>query len=613
MSHTFQVDLRGVVDLLSHHLYGSPRVYVRELLQNAVDAITARAAGHGHGADEPLPDAAVLIEPPEVTGDGTLRVHDTGIGLTEAQVHELLATIGRSSKRDELGFARHEFLGQFGIGLLSCFVVADEITVTTRAADSPTVRWVGYADGRYEVSLPDEERPEQGTTVILRPRRDAEQWLAGPTVTELARLYGSMLPVQIRVASDGARPLGADQRVADQPGVVVTTEPPWLAPNRAQALREFAREHAGIDPFDIVDLSVPEAGVVGAAFVLPVPTSPLAHGGHRVYLKRMLLAENATGLLPEWAFFARCVIDTTELRPTASREALYEDGLLETVREALGDQLRGWLVRLAARDPARLAEFLGIHRLGVKALALHDDEMLRMVEQWVPMETNVGQMTLAEFRERYGVLRYSPTLDEFRQLAAIAAAQDVPLINAGYVYDADIIERLPLVDNSIRVQRLDPTDLATRFEALDPGVELSLRPFLLAAQKAMDPLGCEVIIRSFEPSGMPAMYLLDRDAAFRGELRQTRDKADPLWADVLAALDDSARDVRPQLVLNYRNPLVRRVTVLPEPSLVAVATEALYGQALLLGYHPIRPADAALLNRSFLGLLERAVPGGGQP
>ena len=52
---------------------------------------------------------------------------NTGIGLTEAQVHELLATIGKSSKRDELGFARHEFLGQFGIGLLSCFLVADEI------------------------------------------------------------------------------------------------------------------------------------------------------------------------------------------------------------------------------------------------------------------------------------------------------------------------------------------------------------------------------------------------------------------------------------------------------------------------------------------------------
>src|SRR5262245_7765201 len=98
MSHAFQVDLRGVVDLLSHHLYASPRVYVRELLQNAVDAITARRVV------EPYAPAIVRIDPPESTGDGSLRVSDTGIGLTESQVHELLATIGRTSKRDELGF-----------------------------------------------------------------------------------------------------------------------------------------------------------------------------------------------------------------------------------------------------------------------------------------------------------------------------------------------------------------------------------------------------------------------------------------------------------------------------------------------------------------------------
>jgi molecular chaperone HtpG len=118
-----------------------------------------------------------------------------------------------------------------------------------------------------------------------------------------------------------------------------------------------------------------------------------------------------------------------------------------------------------------------------------------------------------------------------------------------------------------------------------------------------------VVLRAYEPANMPVMYLLDRDAAFRGEIRDTRAKADPMWTDVLSALEATVRDVRPQLVLNYRNPLVRRVTVLAEPELVTLATESLYGQALLLGYHPVRPADAALLNRSFLGLLNRAVPG----
>ncbi|WP_229399037.1 HSP90 family protein [Micromonospora okii] len=593
MDHTFQVDLRGVVDLLSHHLYGSPRVYVRELMQNAVDAITARRA------TEPDAPALVRIEPPELTGDGTLRVHDTGIGLTEAQVHELLATIGRSSKRDELGFSRHEFLGQFGIGLLSCFLVADEIRVVTRHADQPTVLWTGHSDGRYavETAPAGRQRPEPGTTVTLVPRRDADQWFATATVTDLARLYGALLPVTVRV------------------GDVVTTAggPPWPTtpgtPPDRPALIRYARELLGVTPFDVVPLSVPEAGLTGVAFILPAPVNPAARAGHRVYLKRMLLTEHADGLLPEWAFFAHCVVDAGELRPTASREALYEDALLTATREALGEQVRGWLVRLARHDPRRLAEFLQVHHLGVKALALHDDEMLRLVDQWWPMETNVGALTLAEFRQRHGLVRYAASLDEFRQLAAVAAAQDLAVVNAGYTYDAQIVERLPAADPSTLIERLEPSDLTTRFDALDPKVELALRPFLAAAQRALERLGCEVVIRGYDPVSLPALYLVSRSASFNDELAASRDAADELWGGVLDALAASAPPDRPQLVLNHRNPLVRRVTTLDDPELVRLSVEALYGQALLLGHHPIRAADAALLNSSFLGLLGRAVPG----
>lgn len=595
MTHSsFQVDLRGIVDLLSHHLYASPRVYLRELLQNGVDAIVARRAV------DPNAPARVHIEPPERTGDGTLRVHDTGIGLTEDQVHELLATIGRSSKRDELGFARHEFLGQFGIGLLSAFLVADEIRVETRAGDAPTVRWTGYSDGRYRVERAAAPRREIGTTVTLAPRRGTEQWLAATTVTDLASHYGSLLPVEVRVG---------DALVTEEP-------PPWLPrPDdtrgaRRARLEAYAREVLGFTPFDIIDLRVAEAGLTGVAFVLPTPANPAAKPGHRVYLKRMLLSESATGLLPQWAFFARCVVDTQELRPTASREALYEDALLESTREALGEQLRGWLVRLADTDPSRLRAFLDIHHLGVKSLALHDDEMLRLVDRWWPMETNVGRVTCAELRQRYGTIRYCATIDEFRQLAAVAAAQGVAVVNGGYTYDSEIIERLPALDRGILVDRLDPSDIATRFDTLDPDSQLALRPFLALAQDALEPLGCEVVVRAFEPAGLPALYLVDRSAMFQQQLRQTRQQVDEVWAEVLASFEAAEAASRPQLVLNYRNPLVRRVTGLPGRELVTLAVQVLYGQALLFGHHPLRPADTALVNQSLLGLLNHAVGDG---
>ncbi|GGK40422.1 molecular chaperone HtpG [Pilimelia terevasa] len=584
--NSFQVDLRGVVDLLSHHLYGSPRVYLRELLQNAVDAITARRA------DDPGAPAVVWLEPADAGPDGVLRVHDTGVGLTEDEVHRFLATIGRSAKRDELGFARHDFLGQFGIGLLSCFMVADEVRVDTRAGDGRTVRWVGRADGRYTVGPAPAGRAERGTTVTLVPRRDAAHWLDTATVTALARTYGSMLPYQVRVG-DAVTTVGAL---------------PWApGPDRRARLHAYGRTLLGAPPFDVVPVHVPAAGLTGAAFILPAPANPVARAGHRVYLKRMLLSEGAEGLLPDWAFFARLAVDATELRPTASREALYDDGVLEEVRTALGGQIRDWLLRLSTRDPARLAAFLEIHHLGVKALALHDDDLLRMVARWWPMTTNTGPLTLTEFARRHGVLRYVATVDEFRQVAAVAAAQQLAVVNAGYTYDAALIGRLAAVDPAVRTVRLEPGDVATAFDGLDPAVELGLQGFLAAAQDALGAVDCEVVLRAYDPVSLPALYLAGRDAQFRRELAATRPQVGDDWAGVLDAIADTAPASRPQLVLNHRNPLVRRIAGLPDRDLAGAAVQGLYGQALLRGHHPVRPAEAALMNTSFHALIDRAV------
>src|SRR5215471_4489570 len=195
-SHAFQVDLRGLVDLLSQHLYSSPRVYVRELLQNAVDATTARR--------QLDPDAPAAIR---ITArDGTLSIEDHGIGLTRDEAHQFLATIGGSSKRDDLEGARREFLGQFGIGLLACFTVADRIRVVTRSArdpDAPTIEWLATADGTYGVRVLDEahSRLVAGTTVTLTPRPGSERWFAPDLVADLAREYGAFLPYAVSVNS----------------------------------------------------------------------------------------------------------------------------------------------------------------------------------------------------------------------------------------------------------------------------------------------------------------------------------------------------------------------------------------------------------------------------
>ncbi|XBB68125.1 HSP90 family protein [Nocardioides sp. WV_118_6] len=585
-SANFQVDLRGVVDLLSHHLYSSERVYVRELLQNAVDAINARRLA------DPAAPARIAIE-----ADGTgLTITDTGVGLAPGQVGEFLATIGRSSKRDEWGFQREGFLGQFGIGLLSAFMVADEVRVLTQPVGEVATAWTGSADGTYR-QQPAPDRPEVGTSVTLAPIRGAEHWFDPVTVRDLVELYGAMLPYEITVNGEpvAGRALPWDRSAGPD--------------HRAAEIAGFAQDVLGYTPFDVIDLHVPEAGLEGVALVLPFAANPAQRATHRVYLKRMLLSEHAEGLVPDWAFFVRCIVDTERLRPTANREALFDDGLLEETRQAIATQLRGWMVRLSTTHPERLRRFLAIHHLGVLALALHDDDMLRLVDRWVAFETNRGRMSLATLREQHGAIRYVRSTEEFRALAAVAAAQDVTLLNGGYTYATDIVERLPQVDPSAEVAPFEPSELATSFEPLGPDAERALRDFVVLAQEAMEPVGCDIVVRSFAPSTLPALYLVDSDTAFGAELRRTRDQVDGLWADVLGALDDTpAQEARPQLVLNHRSPLVRRLSAITAPDIVRLTVEGLYGQALVQGNHPVRPADSALMNRSFLGLLEQAVP-----
>ncbi|MCX5423931.1 HSP90 family protein [Streptomyces sp. NBC_00078] len=593
--HTFQVDLRGLVDLLSHHLYSSPRVYLRELLQNAVDAITARRAEQ--------PDAPGLVR--LYAQAGTLRVEDTGVGLTESDVHSLLATIGRSSKRaeeiaDGIRQVRSDFLGQFGIGLLACFVVAERIRVVSRSARTPDaapVEWTASDDGSYTVrTLPHAARPEPGTTVHLVARAGAGEWLTPERVLTLARDFGSLLPYDVRVG---------DEAVTDLPA-------PWDRPypspaNRRVALARHCHELFGFTPLDSIELNVPLAGIRGVAYVLPLAVSPAQRATHRVHLKGMLLTERAEQLLPDWAFFVRCVLDTDSLRPTASRESLYEDETLAAVREALGERIRSWLTGLAAGDPERLADFLSVHHLGVKSLARHDTEMLRTMLPWLPFETTDGRLSLEEFAQRHPVVHFTRTVEEYRQVAPIASAQGVGVINGGYTYDSELVEALPSVRPGTVVAELDADTVTAHLDAVDPAEELALSGFLAAARAKLDPLACDVVLRAFHPLSVPALHLDDRAVRHEQARAEAEEQADDLWAGILGSLRGSTP--RARLVLNHLNPLIRRISALGDPELIGTATESLYGQALLMAQRPLRPADTALLYRSFIGLLEWATHG----
>ncbi|MFF4291837.1 HSP90 family protein, partial [Streptomyces sp. NPDC001633] len=311
-------------------------------------------------------------------------------------------------------------------------------------------------------------------------------------------------------------------------------------------------------------------------------------------------------ILPEWAFFVRCVLDAESLRPTASRESLYEDDILAAVRDALAERLRAWISRTAASDPELLGSFLQTHHLAVKSLAVHDDEILRMLLPWLPFETTDGHATLDEFARTHRTVLVTSSVEEFRQVAAIAGAAGLGVVNGGYTYDRDLVHRLPEIRPEVAVADLDPGTLTAHLDPVDRETELAAAAYLAQARDALAVFDCDVALRTFQPASAPALLLDSREARHeRTRSQLAREQQGGVWGDILGHL--RAEAPRAQLILNQLNPLVRTAVTIDEPELARTSAEALYGQAAMLSRRPLRPAESSLINRSFLDLLAHAL------
>jgi molecular chaperone HtpG len=598
MDYKFQINLRGIIDLLSNHLYSGPEVFLRELLQNGVDAIRARQAS------EPDHRGEITLEvvAPRNNKPATLVFGDNGIGLTEEEIHRFLATIGQSSKGAEFWERPGDFLGQFGIGLLSCFVVSDEIVVITRSArgNSPAMEWRGRPDGTYSAKVLGYDMAP-GTQVYLSCKAGCEEHFAPDAVERRAVRYGGLLPYAIRMnAGKGTRRINAER-------------PPWRERHgspeeQRQALLDYGRRTFDTDFFDAIPLRSGVGEVDGVAFVLPYSPSLATRRTHRVYLKHMLLSESAENLVPEWAFFVKCVVNANDLRPTASRESFYEDEKLEATRAALGRCLKDYLANLAKRDRKHLQRFIALHALSIRALAVRDDEFYRLFIDWLPFETSLGEMTLAEFRKKSDVLRYVPSVDQFRQIARVAASQSLGVVNGGYVHDAELLAKYGEVFPEQPVEVVDPASLTERFDELTLEEREEMFRLVKAADLVLQPFKCSAEVRKFRPAELPALYSTNSDAGFLRSVEQSKEVADALWSSVLGNLTGGReREVYAQLCFNYNNPLVRRLAALTNRALLQRSVQMLYVQALLLGHHPLNAREMALLNDGLLGLIEWGV------
>src|SRR5436190_6916082 len=434
----FNLHLPGLLKVLAEHLYTSKKVGVRELIQNAHDSCVRRRVEGNEPDYEPRID--LRIDPKR----RVLIISDNGHGLTADEITNYLATIGRGYTRElrerlslESAAEAGELIGQFGLGFLSAFLLASEVTLLTRSAQGgPCYRWHSAGDEYYD--LQPGWREEIGTTVELRLKPAASFLLQERSLIETVRQYADFLPIPLHVQEEQlpvnlmAPPWEADhpdRAIKDYITRAFRTEALWVLP-----LRDW-KVDLGHD-----SLTVPLKGFL---FVPPGSVASVREFGDlNVYIRRMFICERERDLLPPWARFVRGVVDSPLLQPTASRESIHQDDNFELVRQALEEQLGRGLRELAGEEPATWKRIVRGHSDVIIGWAVSDNEFFDRVEDIVTFRTSRGPLSLREYLELSGGSLYYVTRElGSLQEQVLAEGRDVPAIDASWFAVTPFLEK----------------------------------------------------------------------------------------------------------------------------------------------------------------------------
>ena len=453
-THSFQTEVQQLLHLMIHSLYSNKEIFLRELISNASDACDKLRF-------ESLTNNA-LLEDDEALGirvdadekKRTVTIIDNGIGMTHDEVIADIGTIARSGTRAFLEkmskdeSADSSFIGQFGVGFYSSFLVGKKITLLTRKAgtkSSEGVKWV--SDGSGEYTLESIDRPERGTEIIIQLKKDCKEYAGKFRVRSIISKYSDhiSLPIQMLKSPE-----------LDDDGNPVKDQPiEWETINKGSALWARAKkdiseeEHHAFYTSLTYDPEPPALTIHNrvegrmeyiSLFYIP-SKAPFdlwdreQRHGIKLYVRRIFISDDAKKLMPNYLRFVRGLVDSADLPLNVSREFLQQNKEIDKIRAASVKKVLTELGKIASKDEekynalwkeygrvlkegvvedfqnkdtlAKLARFTTTHRDDEAQTISLDDYIARMPEK----QKEIYYISA----ENYSAAKSSPHLEVFRK------------------------------------------------------------------------------------------------------------------------------------------------------------------------------------------------------
>jgi molecular chaperone HtpG len=405
----FQAEVKQLLHLMIHSLYGNKEIFLRELISNAADAADKlRFEALGNNAlYESDPDLKIRISLDKAAR--TITVSDNGVGMSRDEVVQNIGTIARSGTReffesltgDQAKDAR--LIGQFGVGFYSSFIVADRVTLLSRRAGAPAseaVRWecdMSKEAGAYTVETA--EKAGRGTDVILHLRESEDELLEEFRLKGIVRKYSDHIAIPVLMASEAvnqasalwARPrseITDEQYIEFYKHIGHDFEAPlaWTH-NRVEGRQEYTQllYIPARAPFDLWDRH--------------------QRHGLKLYVRRVFIMDDAEHLLPAYLRFVRGVVDSADLALNVSREILQQSKDVDAIRAGCTKRVLGLLHDLAGKDKEKYATFWGefgkVLKEGVGEDPANRDEIARLLRfSTSHANTETEDVSLADYLSR---------------------------------------------------------------------------------------------------------------------------------------------------------------------------------------------------------------------
>ena len=367
----FQAEVKQLLNLMIHSLYGNKEIFLRELISNAADAADKLRF-------EALSDNALYESDPElkirISFDKeakTLTISDNGVGMSRAEVIQNIGTIAKSGTREFFQSLTGEqardakLIGQFGVGFYSAFIVADKVTLLTRRAGlaaGEAVRWeCDMSKGGGEYTIEAAAKAGRGTEVTLHLREGEDELLGEWRLKAIVRKYSDHIAIPVVMKKDGSAKNSIEEETVNQASAL------WTRPRGEITDEQYIEFYKHVAHDDEAPLAWAHNRVEGRqeyTQLLYVPArAPFDlwdrehRHGLKLYVRRVFIMDDAEQLLPAYLRFVRGVVDSADLPLNVSREILQQSKDVDAIRASCTKRVLSLLADLAEKDQDKYAVF----------------------------------------------------------------------------------------------------------------------------------------------------------------------------------------------------------------------------------------------------------------